>query len=82
MKPIEMTREERADATARLRAFLRDELEVDLSGLQADMLLDFIGERIGAAFYNRGLYDAQALIQARTEDLVDAIYGLERAGPR
>lgn len=78
MKPIEMTREERADASARLRAFLRDDLEQEITGLQAEMLLDFIGERIGPAFYNRGLYDAQALIQARTEDMVEAIYGLER----
>lgn len=82
MKPIEMSREERADATARLRAFLRDELEADVSGLQAELLLDFIGECIGPSFYNRGLYDAQALIQARTEDLVEALYGLERTGPK
>lgn len=82
MKPIELGREERADAVARLRAHLRDELDQEISGLQAEMLLDWIAGRIGPTFYNRGLYDAQALIRARTEDLVEAIYGLERAGPR
>lgn len=78
MKPIVFTRAERDTAGARLRAFLRDDLDHDISALQADMLLDFIGQQMGAVFYNRGLYDAQAVIAARTDDIVEAIAGLER----
>lgn len=58
MKPIEFSKEERAAATAKLRAYFRDELDQDLGQLPADMLLDFIGREIGGFFYNRGLYDA------------------------
>ncbi|WP_339328413.1 DUF2164 family protein [Luteimonas aquatica] len=42
------------------------------------MLLDFLAEEIGGYFYNRGLYDAQALVSAKMDDLSDAIYQLER----
>ena len=82
MKPIEFTKEERAAATARLRAYFRDELDQDLGQLPAEMLLDFIGRELGAAFYNRGVGDAQQLVRQKAEDIVEALYGLERAGPR
>ena len=78
MKTIAFSKEERAAATAKLRAYLRDELDQNLGQLPADMLLDFIGREIGPAFYNRGLHDAQAVVQSKAEDIVEAIYGLER----
>lgn len=82
MKPIRFTKEETAALTAELQAYFRDELEQDLGDLPAAMLIDFLGEKLGGYFYNRGLYDAQALVAARTEDLADAIFGLERpVGP-
>jgi uncharacterized protein (DUF2164 family) len=42
------------------------------------MLLDLIGKEIGGAFYNRGVHDAQQLVQQTAEDTVEALYGLER----
>lgn len=82
MKPIAFTKEERAAATAKLRAYFREELDQDLGQLPAEMLLDFIGRELGAAFYNRGVGDAQQLVRQKAEDIVEALYGLERAGPR
>lgn len=79
MKPIKFSREETADITAKLRAYFHDELETDLAALPAEMLLDFLSREIGPFYYNRGLYDAQAVVQARAEDIVEAIAGLERA---
>ena len=76
--PIEFSKEERAAATSKLRAYLREELDLELGQLPAEMLLDFIGQELGAAFYNRGLYDAQTVVQRKAEDIVEAIYGLER----
>ena len=82
MKPIAFTPEERAAATAKLRAYFREELDQDLGQLPAEMLLDFIGRELGSAFYNRGVGDAQQLVRQKAEDIVEALYGLERAGPR
>ncbi|MDA8962299.1 DUF2164 domain-containing protein [Congregibacter sp.] len=33
---------------------------------------------MGAYFYNRGIYDAQAVISKRTDELADALYELEK----
>ena len=61
---------------------LRDELDVEIAPMDGDRLLDIVAEILGGAFYNQGLYDAQAVLRARTEDIADAIAGLERAEPR
>lgn len=81
MKSIEFSREERAAITAKLRDYFARELDQELGQLPAEMLLDFIGKEIGGAFYNRGVHDAQQLVQQKTEDIVEALYGLERAAP-
>lgn len=81
MKPIEFSKEERAAITAKLRDYFARELDQELGQLPAEMLLDFIGKDIGGAFYNRGVHDAQQLVQQKTEDIVEALYGLERAAP-
>ena len=79
MKPIQFSREETADITARLRAYFSDELEIDLSALPAEMLLDFLGREIGPFFYNRAVYDAQAVVAKKAEDINEALAGLERS---
>jgi uncharacterized protein (DUF2164 family) len=79
MKPIAFSREETAAITAKLRTYFRDELDIDLATLPAEMLVDFMGREIGPFFYNRGLYDAQAVVAAKAEDIGEAIAGLERS---
>jgi len=81
MKPIEFSKEERAAITAKLRDYFARELDQELGQLPAEMLLDFIGKEIGGAFYNCGVHDAQQLVQQKAEDIVEALYGLERAPP-
>ncbi len=79
MKPIQFSREETADITAKLRAYFRDELEIDLAALPAEMLLDFLSREIGPFFYNRAVYDAQAVVAKKAEDISEALAGLERS---
>lgn len=77
-KPIQLSKEERAAIGGRIRDFFSTELDQDISRLQAEMTLDFFGAEIGGWFYNRGLYDAQAVVTARADETVEAIYALER----
>ena len=79
MKPIQFSREETADITAKLRAYFRDELDMDLPALPAEMLLDFLAREIGPFFYNRAVYDAQAVVAKKAEDISEALAGLERS---
>jgi uncharacterized protein (DUF2164 family) len=78
MKPVAFSKEEMRDMVGRLQTYFADEMDHDLGVLPAEMLIAFIARDVGAAFYNRGLYDAQALIAAKAEETVDAIYGLEQ----
>lgn len=78
MKPIEFSKAEMRDMVRRLQGYFTDELEMDLGDLPAEMLIAFIARDLAPAFYNRGLYDAQALIAAKAEETVDAIYGMEQ----
>lgn len=78
MKRIEFSKEETRAAVGELRDYFRSELDQDLGELPAQMLLDFIAEKIGVHFYNRGLYDARAVLEAKADDIAEAILGLER----
>ncbi len=78
MKPIAFSKEETRAMVSEIQAYFRSELDQEIGGLGAEMLLDFIGREVGGYFYNRGLEDARTLVAARMEDLTDAIAGLER----
>ena len=73
-----LTREELQEAASRLRAYLRDDMEVEVGQLPAKMLVEFIERDIGRLFYNRGLRDAEIVVRQKVEDVADALYGLER----
>lgn len=76
--PPLLTKDEMQEAAARLQTWLRDELEVEVGRLPAEMLVEFIGQDIGRLFYNRGLRDAETVVRQKVEDVADALYGLER----
>lgn len=78
MAKIELAKETR-DALARaLTAYLKDELDVEVTGFDAQFLLDFMIERLAPHVYNQGLADAQALMRAKIELISEAIYELEK----
>jgi uncharacterized protein (DUF2164 family) len=67
------------DALARaLVGYLKDELDVEIGGMDALLLLDFISERLGPSYYNQALNDAQAHLRARMDALSEAFYELEK----
>jgi uncharacterized protein (DUF2164 family) len=78
MTKIDFSKAETQAIVGQIQRFFHDELDQDIGALQATLLLDFFGERIGPFFYNRGLYDAQAAFAAKMDDVSDAIYGLEK----
>lgn len=79
MKPIELSPEARRAAAEALRDWLREELDVEAGGLQAEMLVDHVAATLGPVFYNRGVADARVVVAARAEDMDEALYGLERS---
>ena len=62
----------------KIKLYFAEELKQEIGRFDAEFLLDFFAGEIGAYFYNRGLYDAQAILSAKLDELGESIYQLER----
>ena len=78
MTDITFSREEKDILVAKIKDYFDAELDQNISQFDAEFLLDFFAENMGAYFYNRGLYDAQALLQNRLESIGEAFYEIEK----
>lgn len=72
----------RGDLAAMLRRYLKDELEVEIGGMDAEFLLDFVTQKLGPRLYNQGLRDAAVALVKRMDVLTEALEELERPEPR
>lgn len=79
MSGIEFSKEEKEIIVRKIQMYFTEELNQDIGSFDAQFLLDFFAEEIGSYFYNRGLYDAQAILERRLETISDAIYELEKS---
>ncbi|MHA6298455.1 DUF2164 domain-containing protein [Devosia sp. CAU 1758] len=78
MKPISFSREETKAIVGDIQDYFREELDQSIGVIPAEMLMQFFAEKMGAYFYNRGLYDAQALVRKKIDDVSDEIFSLEQ----
>ena len=78
MAIVEFSGDEKKIIVGRIQTYLREELNQELGGFDAEFLLDFFAEEMGAYFYNRALYDAQAILERRLEDFGEAVFELEK----
>jgi len=62
----------------KIKHYFEAELDQDIGQFDAEFLLDFFTKEMGVYFYNRGLNDAQAILQHRMESITDAIYDIEK----
>lgn len=75
---IRFSNDEKAILVDKLKLYFDQELNQEIGQFDAEFLLDFIGEEMGAYFYNRGLQDAQAMLESRIESITDGFYELEK----
>jgi uncharacterized protein (DUF2164 family) len=78
MADIEFTAEEKAIIVGKIQRYFTEELQQKIGRFDAEFLLDFLADEVGAYFYNRGIYDAQAALSRKLDDLNDLITQLER----
>jgi len=77
MSSIEFTAAEKAAMAGKLRTYLEGELSVEIDRFDAEFLIGFITRELGGYYYNRGLYDAQQILDERLEQVRSAILELE-----
>ena len=78
MSQVQFSAGDKEAIISKIKEYFRDKLDQEIGGFDAEFLLDFFAEEVGAHFYNQGLHDAQALLAGKVEELADSIYELEK----
>jgi len=78
MAVITFSQDEKATLVAKIQSYFHAELDQEIGQFEAEFLLDFFSQEVGPYYYNRGLYDAQAVLASRIEGITDAIYEIEK----
>lgn len=71
---FELTEERRRVGIEAIKVFFSEERDEDIGDLAAMLVLDFVGEKFGPYFYNKGIEDAKVYLQEKVDDL----YSLEK----
>ncbi len=78
MADIKFSKDETEILVKKIKLYFIEELDQDIAQFDAQFLLDFFTEEIGPYFYNKGLYDAQAILEAKIESITDGFYEIEK----
>ena len=66
--------EPKKQALASLQRFCADDLDLDISGIEIQSLLEFFLKEIGPSVYNGAISDAQTFLRDRLADLEATCY--------
>lgn len=78
MSIIEFTNEEKSKIVDKIKQYFDDNLDEEIGQFDAEFLLNFFSNEIGAYYYNRGLNDARAVLQNNLDNIDDALYEIEK----
>ncbi|GAB1264595.1 DUF2164 domain-containing protein [Aurantivibrio infirmus] len=78
MSFIEFSKQEKETIARKVQMYFREELEQEIGQFDAEFLLDFFAEEIGAYFYNRGLQDANTVLMDRLDNITEAIDEIQK----
>ena len=78
MTAIKFNKDEKAALVQKLKLYFSEELDQQIGQFDAEFLIDFIGEEMGAYFYNKGVQDAQQALSRKIDEISDALYDLEK----
>ena len=57
---------------------MQDELSIEIGQFDSEFLIDFITDKLGAVYYNKGVEDAKAVIERRMLEVSDELYEIEQ----
>jgi len=78
MSAIEFSKQEKQHIIAKIQMYFNEELDQKIGQFDAEFLLDFFSEEVGSYFYNRGVYDAQTLLEDKIETITEAFTEIEK----
>lgn len=78
MAIVDFTTEQKEQLERMIQDYFQEELGQEIGRFEAGYVLDFFSEIMGTQFYNKGLLDAQAVLEKRMETITEAIHQLEK----
>jgi uncharacterized protein (DUF2164 family) len=78
MSKIEFSKQEKEIIVGKIQNHFTEKLDQEIGQFDAEFLLDFFSEEVGAYYYNRGLYDAQVILENKLDTISEAILEIEK----
>lgn len=75
---IQLDSKQKSELSHTLQKYLQDELDVELGQFDTAFLVDFISKKFGAVYYNKGIEDAQKVMERKMLDISDELYEIEQ----
>ncbi|CNI93325.1 Uncharacterized conserved protein [Yersinia aldovae] len=78
MADITFSPEQTQRMARKIQEYLEQEHNIELEDFDAEFLLQFISRELGAHYYNQGINDAIAQVEAKMLDITDSVLWLEK----
>ncbi len=75
---IKLERAQKETLALAIQDYMQDELSIEIGQFDSEFLIDFITEKLGAVYYNKGVEDAKSLIERRMMEVSDELYEIEK----
>ncbi|EJG1184506.1 DUF2164 domain-containing protein [Vibrio parahaemolyticus] len=75
---IKLERAQKETLASAIQDYMQDELSIEIGQFDSEFLIDFITDKLGAAYYNKGVEDAKAVIERRMLEMSDELYEIEQ----
>ncbi|HCE3363102.1 TPA: DUF2164 domain-containing protein [Vibrio parahaemolyticus] len=75
---IKLERAQKETLASAIQDYMQDELSIEIGQFDSEFLIDFITDKLGAVYYNKGVEDAKAVIERRMLEASDELYEIEQ----
>ncbi|ALG54111.1 DUF2164 domain-containing protein [Vibrio parahaemolyticus] len=75
---IKLERAQKETLASAIQDYMQDELSIEIGQFDSEFLIDFITDKLGAVYYNKGVEDAKAVIERRMLEVSDELYEIEQ----
>ncbi|BDP37719.1 DUF2164 domain-containing protein [Vibrio parahaemolyticus] len=75
---IKLERAQKETLASAIQDYMQDELSIEIGQFDSEFLIDFITDKLGAVYYNKGVEDAKAMIERRMLEMSDELYEIEQ----
>ncbi|MDY7562883.1 DUF2164 domain-containing protein [Pseudomonas sp. 10B1] len=76
---LTLTSEQESEANHKIKRFMEERFELDLGSFEAAEILELFTREIAPHYYNRAIFDVQALLKERFDSIESDVWALEKS---